>query len=76
MFEIGFVLIMLHAPDGREIGVSVDEITSFHCKMPDTENKLFVDGVNTVISMTDGKNVSVRETCTEVRDLIKKETKP
>ena len=70
MFPIVFVLIVLHGPDGREIDIAVDEITSIHCKVPGVSNKLFHEGVNAVISLTDGKNISVRETCTEVRDLI------
>jgi len=74
MLEIGLALIMLHGPDGREIDVSADEITSVTCKMPNKENKLFAEGVNAVINTTDGKYVSVRETCSEVRDLIRKET--
>ena len=70
MFPIVFVLLVLHGPDGREIDIAVDEITSMHCKMPNADSKLFVEGTNTVISMTDGKNLSVKETCTEVRDQI------
>ena len=66
-----FVLIQLHAPDGREIDISADEITSLHCKLPNVENRLFAEGVNTIIGLSDGKNVSVRETCGEVRDLLK-----
>lgn len=68
---VAVVLIMLHGPDGREIDVSVDEITSVHCKLPGVKNKLFAEGVNTVINLTDGKYVSVKETCSEVRDRIK-----
>lgn len=70
-WSIAVVLIMLHGPDGREIDVAADEVTSIHCKLPGVENKLFADGVNSVINLTDGKYVSVRETCTEVRDKLK-----
>ena len=68
MYFVLFALITLHGPDGREIDVSVDEITSLHCKLEGVENKLFASGVNTVINLTDGNRVSVRETCMEVRD--------
>lgn len=70
-WQVVFILIQLHAPDGREIDVSADEITAVHCKIPGVENRNFADGVNAIISTTDGKNISVRETCTEVRALLK-----
>lgn len=70
ILPLAFLLLVLHGPDGREIDVAVDEITSMHCKMPNVENRLFAPGVNSVIGLTDGKNVSVRETCSEIRDLI------
>ena len=66
-----FVMVMLHSPDGREIDVSVDEITAIHCRIPDKENRLFADGVNAIINLTDGKNVPVSETCSEIRDMLK-----
>jgi hypothetical protein len=71
MWNVALVLILLHGVDGREIDVALDEITSLHCKLPDKENKMFVDGVNAIVNLTDGKYVSVRETCGEVRDIIK-----
>lgn len=71
MFEtVVFALILLHGPDGREVDVSIDEITHLQCKMPDRENALFAPGVNTVVNLTDGRFVSVKETCNEVRNLI------
>ena len=68
------VLIALHGPDGREIDVNVDEVTSLQCKLPNVANKLFVAGVNALVNLTDGKHVSVRETCAEIRALL--EDKP
>lgn len=62
-----FLLIVLHSPDGREIDVSIDEITSLQCKLPNIRNQLFAEGVNAVINTTDGKHVSVRETCEEIK---------
>ena len=69
------VLIVLHGPDGREIDINVDEITAVHCKIPNVENKLFAEGISAVVSTTDGKNVSVAETCEEIRTKLK-EAKP
>ena len=65
------VMIVLHAPDGREIDIATDEITSLYCKLPDVENKLFANGVNAVVNLTDGKAAAVRETCNEIRDKLK-----
>lgn len=67
------ILISLHGPDGREIDVSVDEITSLQCKMPGVENKLFDNDVNAIVNLTDGKFVGVTETCSDIRGMINKE---
>lgn len=75
MLKVLFILIVLHGPDGREIDVSVDEITSLQCKLPSVEKKLFAPGVNAIINLTDGKFASVRETCTEIRDMINNSNK-
>lgn len=75
MWPMLFILIVLHGPDGREIDVSVDEITSLQCKLPNVQNKLYVEGVNAIVSLTDGKNISVRESCEEIRLLIKGQPK-
>lgn len=70
-----FLLIVLHGPDGREIDISVDEITSVQCRMPGVKNSLMVEGVNSVINLTDGKYVSVKETCQQVRDMVQEKLK-
>lgn len=70
-----FALVVLHAPDGREINVAVDQITSVHCKIPNVENKLFTEGINAIVNLTDGKYVSVVETCADIRYLLKEHTK-
>lgn len=72
MLELAFLLIALHSPDGREIDVSLDEITSLQCKIPNVENRLFAEGVNSVVNLTDGKYVSVKETCAQIRDQIER----
>lgn len=75
MMLIVFILIVLHGPDGREVDVSVDEITSLQCRMPGVDNKLFHDDVNAIVNLSDGKFVSVKETCNEIRDLIRERPK-
>lgn len=75
MFEIVFIMIQLHGVDGREIDISVDEITSIHCKVQGKENKQFTDGVNAIVSTTDGKLQSVVETCQQIRELLPRSDK-
>lgn len=69
--HVAVVLILLHGVDGHEIAVSTDEITSMHCRTEGVKGSgLFVEGVNAVINLSDGKYVSVRETCGEVHAKI------
>jgi hypothetical protein len=70
--EIALILLILHGPDGREIDVNVTEITSLQCKIPNVGNKLFPEGVNSIVNTSDGKFVSVVETCTRIKELIDK----
>jgi len=69
---VAILLITLHGLDGRVIYVSVNEITSLQGRIPGKSNAQFVDGVNCLIYLTDGKNVSVVETCGEVYEEIVK----
>jgi uncharacterized protein YlzI (FlbEa/FlbD family) len=73
MIEIIFTLVILHTLDGREVYINADEVTSINCKIQGSVNKLFVEGVNAILSMTDGKTVSVKETCEEIRTRMKGE---
>lgn len=70
-----FLLIVLHSPDGREIDVSVDEITSLQCRLSGVKNSLMAEGVNAIINMTDGKFISVRETCEQIKHQIEEKQK-
>ena len=73
MFElITVAFIVLHAPDGREIDVAVEGITSLRCRLEGVKNEYFADDVNTLINMSDGKHISVTETCLEVRRMIER----
>lgn len=71
-------LIAVHHLDGRVAYLNPDAIVQLAEPQPDTAtNKLFVNEVNCVISLSGGRYVSVRETCAEVRKLfIDKEDKP
>jgi hypothetical protein len=69
---ITVILIILHAPDGHEIRLNPDQITSMHAAIPGEANKMISDKVECLINTTDGKFVSVVETCDTVRDLMEK----
>ena len=72
------VLIVLHAPDGREVDVNPDEITSLQGKTAtddddrDKKHRVFAPGANCVINLSDGKFAAVQEECETVREMIKR----
>jgi hypothetical protein len=75
MIKIAVILIALHGPDGHDIAISLDEITSVHCKLPGHSSGTFADGANAIINMTDGKFVSIRETCEALKEIIEEAEK-
>jgi hypothetical protein len=70
---IGLVLITLHAPNGDIISINPGSITSMRDRAPvnESDERLMVKGVECMINLADGKYVSVKEHCDEVRELIK-----
>jgi uncharacterized protein YlzI (FlbEa/FlbD family) len=61
-------LIVLHTLDGREIDINPKQITSMREAREDDEGgKAFTPGVRCMVNTTDGKFVTVTETCEEVR---------
>jgi hypothetical protein len=65
------LLIVLHTLDGREIDVVASQITSMReAKSDSADNKDFTKGVRCMINTSDGKFVSVMETCATVRQRI------
>jgi uncharacterized protein YlzI (FlbEa/FlbD family) len=61
-------LIVLHTLDGREIDINPKQITSMReAKEDDEDGKAFTSGVRCMVNLTDGKFVTVVETCAEVR---------
>jgi hypothetical protein len=67
-FLVALHLIVLHSVDGREISVNPQLVTSLHAAKG--ANKLLVGEARCVVSLADGKFVSVIETCDVVRQLI------
>jgi hypothetical protein len=64
------LLVILHAVDGREVAIAPAQVTSLHAAKEGQPNVLMTDAVHCVVNLTDGKFVSVIETCAEVRDLL------
>jgi hypothetical protein len=66
-----YVLLVLHSVTGAEIDINAAEITSMReSREDDANDKLVVQGVRCVVSMTDGKFASVKEHCSEIHDQI------
>ena len=63
-------LITVHQIDGRAVDINPGQIVSLAHPRPDG-NRQFADQVKCLISFTDGKFLSVKETCDEVSKLIK-----
>ena len=59
------VMIILHSATGVEIDINTSTITNM--RSPEPGNKNFTPDVKCLINMSDGKFVTVRETCEEVR---------
>jgi len=62
--------LLLHVPTGREIRVNSRNVTSLHASVPGQPNKALAEGVGCLINTTDGKFVSVVETCEAVSRMI------
>lgn len=63
-------LITVHMVDGRVIQINPAQITRMATAKEFIPNKRLADSVNCVISFTDGKFLSVAETCDEVKALM------
>ena len=67
--DIAVLLIILHTVDGRPIAINPQQIT--HLGGPKASaGQHFVKGVNCQVNFTDGKFVTVIETCDEIRRLL------
>jgi uncharacterized protein YlzI (FlbEa/FlbD family) len=70
-----YLLIILHSIEGHEVTIAPDQITNLRAARPNKPNTLFIEQASCVISLTDGKFVTVKETCAEVRLLIEQQRK-
>jgi hypothetical protein len=67
-------LIVFHAPDGHEVFVNPNEITILHQRLGPGEAK-FTEKATCLINTTDGKFITVIESCLEIIKAIKGEQK-
>jgi hypothetical protein len=68
-----FGILLLHAGDGRDVAVNAALITSMRAAPDDNtapSSKAFTDKVRCMINTSDGKFVTVIETCEQVRGMI------
>ena len=63
-------LLLLHGPTGREIRINPRNVTSLHAPQPGQRNTSVTAGANCLINTSDGKFVSVAETCEAVSQMI------
>jgi hypothetical protein len=65
----GVQLVILHSVDGREVSLAPHQVTSLHARTK-APNKLVAEDVSCVVGLSDGKTVSVAESCEAVRRLL------
>lgn len=59
-------LILVHAPNGEDIHINIDEISSIRDPENDGTGQLMHRETNCIIGMTNGKFISTREPCKEI----------
>jgi hypothetical protein len=64
------VLILLHGPGGHEIRINPEQVTSLRAAKPGEDNKFLTEGAHCMVSLTDGKFVSVVEPCEAVQQML------
>lgn len=70
-----YFLIVLHSVSGAAIEVNPELVTHLRHQDPKNPHPSFTPEAQCMINMTDGKYVTVRETCAEVRLLIEQQRK-
>lgn len=60
-------LVELHGVDGHVVQVNPDQVTSLR---PRTSGEHFTEKAQCLVNLTDGKYVTVTETCDKVRLLL------
>ena len=71
MLVAGLSLLVLHRIDGGEVVVAPSHITSMHEKPPGgARDKLITGDAHCIVWLSDGKLLSVLESCATVKQLI------
>lgn len=68
--KVAVVLLILHAPGGKEITVNADKIVAM--RGGEHQGQVVHESIGCVINTNDGKLVNVIETCEEVRILMRR----
>jgi uncharacterized protein YlzI (FlbEa/FlbD family) len=63
-------LVALHGPDGQQVWINAQQITSIRQPLPADVDQHFPARTRCVVVMVSGKFVATRESCDEVRALI------
>lgn len=73
MMKIGAVtLIVLSGIDGHEVRVNPSQIAALHSPRPDVsaDKRLYSEKANCIISLADGKNLQVVESCFVIQRML------
>ncbi|UGY16371.1 hypothetical protein HAP48_0002045 [Bradyrhizobium septentrionale] len=64
-------LVSFHGPDGYAVEINPDQVTTLRAsREADQQSKFFTSEVHCMIGLTDGKFVTVSESCEEVRSKL------
>jgi len=63
-------IIVVHSPGGGEIDINPNGIVSMRSEYRKGEDRMFTENTNCMINTSDGRFISVVESCAEVRKLI------
>jgi hypothetical protein len=64
---IALQLVIFHTVDGHEVAINPAQVTNMIAAKDDQDNKLFTNSVRCVINLTDGRFITVAESCDEVK---------
>lgn len=65
-------LVLLHGPQKHDLYVNPSAVTTMRAAVPGEKNKHITDAAECVLNTSDGKFISVVETCETVRELFEK----
>jgi hypothetical protein len=72
--RVAIVLIVLHGVDMHEVMINPEQVTSLReARKAEHNKKLFTAEAKCMIGLTDGKFVTVVESCKAVRELVEHE---